>query len=359
MKLIDRYVLKHFFRYLLFSLLVLVFIYVIINLFDNLGKYMAKNIALKDIIIYYLYLTPSYIVLLVPVSAIIGVFFIFGFMTKNRELTALKSGGFDINNLLFLILKTGVVIVSLTFVFQETIGVWAQGRLFEHKSEKIDKRPVKISEHRRNFFYYGENNWVYFIKDFDGATKIIKNIILWEIGVQQRIKKRIDAVTGEYENSWLFKDAVVRQFDTLGNESVNSFPVLKMVELKEKPEDFLKRVKPLEEMNFLEIYSFVKKRARAGEDVGKERVEFNYRFSFPLITVILLTICLPLSLVLRRGGIAIGLGLSIVLAFVYWGFIQSCRAYGVAGLLEPLLAAWLPNIIFGASGILMILGVRR
>jgi len=360
MKMIDRYVLRSFTRYTSFSLAVLVFIYIIINLFDNLGKYLAKSVSFKDILIYYLYLTPSYITLLVPVAAIIGAFFIFGSMTKNREIIALKSGGFDINNLLVLVFVTGCGLAACSFVFQETVGVWAQGRLYEHKSEKIDRRSVRIQEHRRNFFYYGENNWVYFIRDFDGKTQSLKSVVLWRIGEQQTIVKRIDADGGRYKNDlWTFNKVVVREFDTLGNEQLENLPVLNMPELLEKPADFLKRIKPIEEMNFLEIYKFVKRKSKAGEDVAKEKVELNYRFSFPLITIILLVICLPLSLVLRKGGVAIGLGISIVLAFIYWGLIQSCRAYGVAGLMTPLLAAWLPNIIFGVVGAVMILGIKR
>jgi lipopolysaccharide export LptBFGC system permease protein LptF len=132
-----------------------------------------------------------------------------------------------------------------------------------------------------------------------------------------------------------------------------------MPELVEKPADFTKRIKPVEEMNFLQISRFVKKRSKAGEYVNKEAVELNYRFSFPLITIITLLISLPLSVVLKRGGIAIGLGISIALAFAYWGAIQSCRAYGVAGLIDPLLAAWIPNIFFGFFGLLMIAKVPR
>jgi lipopolysaccharide export system permease protein len=151
----------------------------------------------------------------------------------------------------------------------------------------------------------------------------------------------------------------VRDFDTLGNELLQVIPRMKMGMLAEKPGDFMRRTRPIEEMNFLDIYRFVRKRSRAGENVAKEQVELNYRFSFPLITVILLVICLPLALVLRRGGVAIGLGISIVLAFIYWGLIQSCRAYGYAGEMEPVLAAWLPNIIFAFIAGMMVLGIRR
>ncbi len=362
MKIIYRYILRNFLRYLVLCLIVLVFIYIVINLFDNLGKFLAKNVLATDIILYYIYITPSYIVLLIPVASIMALFFIFGMMTKNKELTALKTCGLNINRLFFLIFIAGVIISSTSFAFQETIGVWAQTRMFQHKQEKIDKRPKRSSTRRRDFFYYGEGNWVYSIKAFDGTKNRIDGLVLWQITDDNRIRKRLDAIGGVYDSIncvWRFYNVTMREFDTLGNEIVHSHSNLEMPELREKPEDFLKRIKNLEEMTFLEIYRFVKKRARAGENVAKEGVELNYRFASPIITIIVLLITLPLSVVLKRGGIAIGLGISIVIAFIYWGAIQSCRAYGVAGLMDPALAAWLPNILFGIIGVVLILRVPR
>ncbi len=359
MKIIHRYILNNFIKYLLFVLSILIFIYIVINLFDNLGKFLAKNVHAQDIAIYYLYLIPSYIVLLIPVAAIMAVFFIFGVMAKHKELIALKSSGLNINRLFALIIITGVMLSIGTFAFQETVGVWVQTKVFEHKQVKIDKRPRRQKTRRSNFFYHGEDSWIYFIRRYDGIRKKIDGIILWQIAEKNRIKKRVDAAEGIYDVIWKFSDATVREFDTLGNELVNTHSYLEMPELKEKPDDFLKRIKPLEEMNILEISSFVKRKARAGEDVAKEEVELNYRFSYPVITVLVLLITLPLAVVLKKGGIAIGMGISIVLAFVYWGVIQSCRAYGVAGLMDPVLAAWFPNILFGIIGIILVTKVPR
>ena len=83
MKVITRYVLGSFLKYLFLCLGVLIFIYVVINLFDNLGKFLAKDALAKDILLYYVYLTPSYLVLLIPIGSIMAVFFIFG-MIVNR-----------------------------------------------------------------------------------------------------------------------------------------------------------------------------------------------------------------------------------------------------------------------------------
>lgn len=360
MKIIHRYILKDFTRYLILCLTILVFIYIIINLFDNLGKFLAKNAHLKDILIYYLYLTPSYLILLIPIASIMAIFFVFGMMTKHRELIAVKTSGCNVNNLFIVILLAGCIISGGSFAFQESVGIWAQTRMYEHKQEKIDKRPRRSETRRRNFFYYGENHWVYFIRIYDSTISQMTNIILWQISRDNRIIKRLDAEYATYKDSaWHFSTVTQREFDTLGNETIQEHDRLTLTTLSEKPGDFLRRTKPLEEMNFLEIANFISKRSRAGQDVAEEKVELYYRFSYPIITIIVLLITLPLSVVLKRGGIAIGLGISIIIAFVYWGMIQTCRAYGVAGVMDPVIAAWLPNIFFGAVGIVMIFRVPR
>jgi lipopolysaccharide export system permease protein len=359
MNIINRYVLIQFARYVIFCLGISIFIYVVINLFDNLGKFLAKNATALDILIYYLYLTPSYAILLVPVASMIAVFLVFGIMTKNREMLVLKTSGLSINHLFYLFIMTGVVIAAGTFIFQETAGVWAQGRLIEHEQTRINRRPTRAYSWRRNFFYYGENNWIYQVRKFDGRSNTVDHVVLWQTAEDNRIKQRIDSPSGWFDEIWVFENATVRQFDTLGQEQVTKHGLLQMPGLKEKPSDFLKKIKPVEEMNFMEIAAFVKKRQRAGQDVVKEEVELNYRFSYPIITIVLLLITLPISVVLRRGGIAVGLGISIGLSFTYWGFIQSSRAYGVAGILSPMLAAWLPNIIFGIFGVILMLKAPR
>jgi lipopolysaccharide export system permease protein len=359
MTIINRYVLKQFLRYGVICLGVSIFIYIVINLFDNLGKFLAKNASALDIMLYYVYLTPAYAILLIPVASMIAVFLVFGIMTKNREILVLKTSGFSINNLFYLLLATGVVIAIGTFIFQETIGVWSQTKLIEHEQERINRRPKRENLWRRNFFYYGEDSWIYSIRKFDGRINTMDDVILWQTTKDNKIRKRIDAPHARFDGIWVFENATLRQFDTLEHEVVTKHSLLTMPELAEKPTDFLRRIKPAEEMNFLEISAFVRKRQRAGQDVAKEEVELNYRFSYPIITLVLLLITLPISVVLRRGGMAVGLGISIGLSFVYWGFIQSSRAYGVAGILDPFLAAWLPNIVFGIIGLVLFFRAPR
>ncbi|MEO0109076.1 MAG: LptF/LptG family permease, partial [candidate division WOR-3 bacterium] len=62
---------------------------------------------------------------------------------------------------------------------------------------------------------------------------------------------------------------------------------------------------------------------------------------------------------LRRGGVMLGLGLGMLFSFLFWGAIQTCRAFGQSGALSPFLAAWLPNAMFLAAGVALLFTVRR
>ena len=98
---------------------------------------------------------------------------------------------------------------------------------------------------------------------------------------------------------------------------------------------------------------------RAGENVAKEEVELNYRFSYSLIGLVVVLLGLPLSVRLRKGGVMFGLGLGLLFSFLYWGAIQTSRAYGTSHVISPAMAAWLPNIIFGVAASVLVLRVER
>jgi lipopolysaccharide export system permease protein len=88
-------------------------------------------------------------------------------------------------------------------------------------------------------------------------------------------------------------------------------------------------------------------------------VELDYRYSYPFVGLVLLVMALPLATRLRKGGVMLGLGLGMLFSFMYWGAIQTCRAFGQSGTMSPLLASWLPNIFFLLVGLAFIPTVKR
>jgi lipopolysaccharide export system permease protein len=83
------------------------------------------------------------------------------------------------------------------------------------------------------------------------------------------------------------------------------------------------------------------------------------KIAFPLINFVVVLIGASLSTRIRRGGMAIGFGVSLLISFVYYCALRAGQSLGHGGALPPLLAAWSANLIFGAIGLTLFLRAQR
>ena len=97
----------------------------------------------------------------------------------------------------------------------------------------------------------------------------------------------------------------------------------------------------------------------SGAYVVPYMVALQRKVAFPFVTVIMTLLAVPFAVTTGRRGALYGIGIGIVLAMVYWITLSLFGALGAGGVLDPLLAAWAPNILFGAAAAFMNLTVRR
>ena len=82
------------------------------------------------------------------------------------------------------------------------------------------------------------------------------------------------------------------------------------------------------------------------------------KIAFPFVTLVMTLIGVPFAVTTGRRGALYGVGVGIVLALVYWTMISVFAAFGAGGAMPPLLAAWAPNLLFGAGAVYLLLTVR-
>ncbi len=83
-------------------------------------------------------------------------------------------------------------------------------------------------------------------------------------------------------------------------------------------------------------------------------VDLYYKVSFSVISLIIILVGAPFALITTRGGVLIGLGMSITIGLLYYAFIATALAFGKAGILPPVVAAWLGNVVFAALGVYLV-----
>jgi lipopolysaccharide export system permease protein len=144
-----------------------------------------------------------------------------------------------------------------------------------------------------------------------------------------------------------------------GVEKAEPFDRMAVNGIAERPEDFAKESRQPEEMNFVELLGLVEKLRASGARVANYVVDLHLKLAFPLINLIVVMIGASLATRLRMQSAAVGFGLSVVIAFVYYAFMRTGQALGHNGALPPYLAAWLGDLVFGGVGGAMLMSAQR
>jgi lipopolysaccharide export LptBFGC system permease protein LptF len=122
------------------------------------------------------------------------------------------------------------------------------------------------------------------------------------------------------------------------------------------PPDYNKREeKPSDTMGFAELAAYIASLEARGFDVARLRVQLHRKLAFPMVGLVMTLLAVPFSFVVARRGALYGIGIAIVIAIVYWAVLGIFEALGNNALLHASLAAWAPNLIFGATGLYLIL----
>ena len=111
-------------------------------------------------------------------------------------------------------------------------------------------------------------------------------------------------------------------------------------------------------MTYPQLSRYIQELRQSGYDVLGHEVELYRKLAFPLVTLVMTFIAVPFAVTTGRRGAMYGIGIGIVLALVYWTMISVFAAFGAGGLITPLLAAWAPNLLFGAAAAVLLLTVR-
>jgi lipopolysaccharide export system permease protein len=170
--------------------------------------------------------------------------------------------------------------------------------------------------------------------------------------------RRLDARHGRWEDDhWLLVNGFVRSFgaDTLATRRVDQL----VLDVPERPEDFAKEERDPEAMGYLELRRWIERFRQSGGEVRPYLVDLYLKLASPFTNLITVLIGASLSTKARRGGMALGFGLSLVISFTYYSLIRAGQALGHGGALPPFLAAWSANLLFAAIGVLFLVRAQR
>ena len=346
MTVIHRYISLLFFKYFGIVLGVVIVIYLSIDFFGRIDKFLEAELALSLIVAFFLYKIPLIVSQIIPIAVLLGVLAAFGLMVKNNEILALKSGGISLHYLLLPIAVIGICLTIFLFIFSEVvvpISVVKANRI-----EEMTSRAKMTTSKGKNIWIRG-NQSITHISYYNPVDQKISGISIANFNKEFSLTSRINAKTGKYiDGDWVFFDCLLQQhLNSSDEEQQVTFYDEKIYPIDLLPSDLLRVARESEELPFLDLYKYIQKVESQGYDAAKYRVDFYAKTAFPFICFILSM--LGAGLALRNSikeGMAVSFSYGILTVFIYWSFYSFCLSIGYGNVLPPMLAAWSANIIF-------------
>ena len=358
MKILDRYLLREFLGYLLLGLAGFIVIFVVVDIFEKIDVFLDHHAPPFLVARFYLYRAPEVVVQVLPVALLMATFLALGQLNKFGELTAMRSAGVSLVRILapvFLVAAAGVI---GSFALGEAVVPGAnqeRDRIFE---EQIKHQDPHAATERADVTYLGRGGRIFLMRLY-----LVRERRMHEVSLQEfrsgELERRIDAAEATWDGrQWVFASGYERTFEE-GRETVKPFTKLAVAGLAERPEDFAKESRKPGQMSFPELRSYLDRLRASGARVSNYLVDLHLKLAFPLVNFIVVMIGAPVATRLRMQSAALGFGLSVAIAFIYYAFMRTGQALGHNGALPPYVAAWMGDMVFGAAGLAMMVQAQR
>ena len=360
--LLDWYVTRVYLGTALLSfvgLLGIFYISTFIDLSDKLFKGQTTGLRLLE---YFWYATPQFVYYVLPISALVASLVTIGLLTKSSELTVMKACGISLYRAALPIFVVSLVWSGVLFGMSETVLARANRRA-EALNQEIRSGVARTADVMHRRWVVAENGSIYHYLSFDPELDEFGNLSVYDFsGRPWTLERRtyaehaaFDTANGEWEGHGTW----VRDLSSTSTEDkVLMSAVTRRLPFLEPPDFFETEPPDAELMSFRELDTYVDELSASGFDVVQLVVALHRKVSFPFVTLILTLIAVPFAVTMGPRGALYGVGVGIAIACSYWIILSVFGAIGSAGLLAPMLAAWAPNLLFGASAAYLLLTVR-
>lgn len=356
-KILDRYIIKEVMSFVALAASALTIMLIVRTLFELTDMLINEKVAWLYIVKLLVYRLPALLVLTFPMSLLASSELAIGRLSTDGEITAMRAAGISLRRIVIPFVIAALVISILSFLINDYI-VPEANRAHQNiiRENVLKEGPSHI---RRNVFFRDAENHYFYVNRFDEKNMIMQDIMVYEF-TREKSPRTITAKKGEWvADTWKLENGTIYNYDEEGKITYEMTFATMDIMVKEDLQKFFKNQRTPQEMNSKELKQQISILQQAGADTKSFEVDLYMKYSVPFSGLIFVLLGVPLGLQVKRGGKSAGIIISIVLILVYYIFVSTARSFGNGGVLAPVLAAWLPNIIFAILGTIIIFRAEK
>ncbi|MBK0370495.1 LptF/LptG family permease [Flavobacterium agrisoli] len=359
--IIDRYILKRYLATFTVMLFMFIPIGIVIDVSEKVNKMIENEIPFVDIAIYYYNFTVYFANLLFPIFLFLSVIWFTSKLANNTEVIAILSSGISFTRFLrpYIIGATIVSVFVLLMGFFIVPSASEGFNSFRYTYLKGGGKQAMRGDNTNVYRQISDDEFI-FVNSYNETTETAYNFTLEKFNGDQLDYKIVAS-----RIKWNPKDSTYTLYDytkrTVGklNDKIERVPE-KKAKFSFDLEDLTPVVYIAETLNFGKLVEFIEKeKERGSSDINTYLVVFYKKFSIPVSAFILTLIAVSVSSMKRRGGMGMNLAIGIAIAFSYVFFDKIFGTLAEKSTFSPLLAVWLPNILYTILGYYLLRNAKR
>ncbi|MDI7247461.1 MAG: LptF/LptG family permease [Bacillota bacterium] len=317
----------------------------------------VKKIATSVVARMLMYKLPDAVVQSLPVATLFGALLALARLSRDSELSALRASGARVPRLIMPLVILAVLISGLTFWLNERVVPWTNHQ-YENMVRKLILQEA-LPAVEENVFFRGTGDRFFYVREVDPNARVLHDVMIYEVR-NDRLPRIITARRGTAEAAvWTLDDGVVHDLDRDGYVTYEARFKSMVIEMDQGLEAFFGEQKTPAEMSRRELGEHIALFRRSGIRVNALAVDYDLKLALPLAALIFVLTGAPLGVAGPRSGRLFGAVVSGAIAFSYYVFSSILRSLGCNEILPPVVAAWTPNILFAAAGVLLMIRSER
>ena len=347
---LDRYLINQFWIILGIAILGFLSIFMVVDLIENLDRFMDNKVPSPIVFRYYVYTLPYFISIGLPMAVLISTVFSLGSMVKRNEWTAMKASGISLYRIALPLVICGVLLSGISFLLDNKLVAYGNEKRFEIDRDYVKRKSRhKLKNTLKDIFIQKNSSNHISLSKYYLQKTVGYDLTMVDLG-DLTINERIDAkkISWDLDSlKWSVSDYSIRQFNEHGLETnVKIGTRDSLIDLGFMPVDIQQQARKPDELDYYRLTERITQLKDNGVDTVKWEVTRYIKISFAFTNLIVILCGIPLVVFKERSSLSFGAGASVFVIFGYYALIKFGQSLGFKGVIEPMFSAWLGNITF-------------
>jgi lipopolysaccharide export system permease protein len=344
LKRIDWYIIKKFIGTYVFSIAVMIAITVMFDVNERLDYFLKPEVTLHEIIFkYYVNFIPFFICLFSPLFTFITVILFTSQLAERSEIIAMLASGISFRRLMLPYAISAAFIALSNYALTAYIIPPANVTRIEFQNTYFKN---KKTEYALNIQLQVQPDVFAHFERYEAPASMGYRFSLDHFE-NKVLVSRLTANSIKYDSlyKWTIIDYVIRDFDGMYEQT--STGTRKDTTLTFTPSDFLIADSDCETMTSPQLAKHIKLQKQRGiANIQFFELEYYQRYATIMSFFILTAIGVSLSSRKVKGGMGLNIGIGIGLSFSYIHFMKVTSTFAINGFVSPMIAVWIPNMLY-------------